>query len=94
MFVGISLTISQAFVMSILYLFLRNVLGRAFSSDTEVIQNVAVLIKLLAISTFLDSIQGILSGARLTLASMSSSMCERQLQFVHAKKVLGKTSQA
>ena len=62
--VGITLTISQACVTSLLYLCLRNVLGRAFSNDIDVIQNVAILLKLVAISSFLDSTQGVLSGVK------------------------------
>ena len=73
--VGMFLTISQACIVSFLYLCFRNVLGRAFSSDVEVIQNVAILIKLLAISSFLDSTQGVLSGINQHALHFSPIVC-------------------
>lgn len=60
--VAAGLTISQAFIVSMLILSFHNVLGHAFSNDLEVIESVAVILQLLAISSILDSCQAVLSG--------------------------------
>ncbi|MCO5581247.1 hypothetical protein L7F22_035125 [Adiantum nelumboides] len=60
--VGEMLTETQACIVSILILLFHRVLGNVFSGDSEVIEAVAVLLKLVAISTFLDSNQAVLSG--------------------------------
>lgn len=60
--VGIAITESQACIVSILVFSFRKVLGHVFSGDDEVIEAVAVMLQLLAISSFLDSSQAVLSG--------------------------------
>ncbi|MCO5603639.1 hypothetical protein L7F22_057790 [Adiantum nelumboides] len=60
--VGETLIQSQALIVSILVLSFHSVLGHVFSGDGEVIEAVAEMLKLLAISSFLDSNQAVLSG--------------------------------
>ncbi|MCO5546996.1 hypothetical protein L7F22_000436 [Adiantum nelumboides] len=62
MLVGGIITETQACIMSILILSFHKVLGSVFSEDSEVIEAVAVLLKLAAISTIFDSTQAVLSG--------------------------------
>ncbi|KAH7287925.1 hypothetical protein KP509_31G003400 [Ceratopteris richardii] len=52
----------QALVISLLILSFHNVMGYIFSGDKQVIQAIAKLLNLAAISSFLDSNQAILSG--------------------------------
>ncbi|KAI5060272.1 hypothetical protein GOP47_0024692 [Adiantum capillus-veneris] len=60
--VGETLTEIQACIVSILVLSFHRVLGHVFSGDSEVIEAVSGMLKLLAISSFLDSNQAVLSG--------------------------------
>jgi MATE family multidrug resistance protein len=86
--VGMLLTISQACITSFLYLWLRGVLGHAFSSDIDVIKNVSMLINLVSISSFLDSTQAVLSGVTLKTAFIifSSMYCTRWSQCAFVRK--------
>lgn len=60
--VAMSLIECEGCVVSILVLAFRKVLGHLFSSDREVIENVAAILQLAAISILLDNTQSVLSG--------------------------------
>ncbi|KAH7293571.1 hypothetical protein KP509_28G031300 [Ceratopteris richardii] len=60
--VVVTITEAEALIISILVLSFHNVLGYIFSGEREVIEVVAKLLQLLAVSSFLDSNQAILSG--------------------------------
>lgn len=57
---GISLL--QATVVASAMLILRDKWGYAFSSQTEIVKAVSVILPLLALGTFMDGIQGVLGG--------------------------------
>ncbi|KAH7444496.1 hypothetical protein KP509_02G079900 [Ceratopteris richardii] len=60
--VSVILTECQGFAISIIVLAFRHSLGHLFSGDAEVIEQVARMLQLLAISSLLDSTQGVFSG--------------------------------
>lgn len=60
--IGMGLTLCQSCIVSITLLSVRKFLGRAFSNDEDVIQYVAAMMPLLAISSVLDNTQAVLSG--------------------------------
>ncbi|KAI5060261.1 hypothetical protein GOP47_0024681 [Adiantum capillus-veneris] len=60
--VAVSLTICQGCCTSMFLLVLCKYLGHIFSSDLNVIESVAAMLQLLALSSLLDSTQGVISG--------------------------------
>jgi MATE family multidrug resistance protein len=59
------MAIIEAAIMGCLLFSMRNVWGRAYSNEKEVINYVASMIPLVAASSILDGIQGALSGSNL-----------------------------
>jgi MATE family multidrug resistance protein len=55
-------TISEGLIMSVLLVSVRYMWGRVYSNEGEVIMYVAKMVLLIAVSTFLDGIQCVLSG--------------------------------
>lgn len=62
MYVAVGLGCLDAVLLSSAFLIFRNVLGKAFSSDEDVIIYMAKIAPVLACSTTLDAISGVLSG--------------------------------
>eukprot|EP00249_Psilotum_nudum_P006116 c19469_g1_i1 orf=562-2037(-) len=60
--VAMVLTSIQSSVIVIFFLLIRNLWGWAFSSDIRVVHEVGRMMPLVAVSIFLDGIQGVLSG--------------------------------
>ncbi|XP_010537481.1 PREDICTED: protein DETOXIFICATION 16 isoform X4 [Tarenaya hassleriana] len=60
--VAITIFISEGIIVSSVLLLIRNVWGYAYSDETQVVVYVAKLMPFLALSTFLDGFQCILSG--------------------------------
>ncbi|MCO5584104.1 hypothetical protein L7F22_038027 [Adiantum nelumboides] len=52
----------EALLVSVAFISLRNVLGKVYSKDEEVIEYIARMMPILGVSSMLDSIQGLLSG--------------------------------
>ena len=61
-YVSISLATMEAVIISGLLLLSRNVLGLAYTNDPAVIHHVSKMVPILAGTTILDGIQGVLSG--------------------------------
>ena len=61
-YVSISLATMEAVFISGLLLLSRNVLGMAYTNDPAVIHHVSKMVPILAGTTILDGIQGVLSG--------------------------------
>jgi MATE family multidrug resistance protein len=60
--IGLGLSSIQALIIASTQLILRNLWGNIFSSSDEVVDYVAKMMPLLAITSFMDGIQGVLSG--------------------------------
>ncbi|KAK9951195.1 hypothetical protein M0R45_006652 [Rubus argutus] len=56
------LSVIEASIVSTTLFFCRYVLGRAFSSEKQVVDYVAVMAPLICLSVFMDSLQAVLSG--------------------------------
>ncbi|KAJ4973054.1 hypothetical protein NE237_006228 [Protea cynaroides] len=56
------MAITEGFIVGIMMIFLRNVWGYAYTNEEEVANYVANMLPVLAVSNFLDGIQGVLSG--------------------------------
>ncbi|MCO5575059.1 hypothetical protein L7F22_028856 [Adiantum nelumboides] len=61
-YVSAGVAACEAILVSIAFISLRNVLGKVYSKDEEVIVYIARMMPILAVSSMLDSIQGLLSG--------------------------------
>jgi MATE family multidrug resistance protein len=62
-YVSVSLAIMEAVLISGMLLLARNVLGMAYTNDPAVIHRISKMVPLLAGTTILDGIQGVLSGS-------------------------------
>lgn len=60
--VAIAMTVLVCLVLVIAMIFLRNVWGNAYSSEEEVVAYIASMLPVLAVSFFIDGINGALSG--------------------------------
>lgn len=60
--VALSLVLAEGIMMVLLMILLRKIWGNLYSSETEVIKYIAAMMPILAISSFLDGIQSVLSG--------------------------------
>ncbi|CAM6050639.1 unnamed protein product [Sphagnum compactum] len=60
--IGLGLSSIQALIIASTLLIVRNLWGNIFSSSDEVVDYVAKILPLLAITSFMDGIQGVLSG--------------------------------
>uniref|UniRef100_A0A7N0UX74 Protein DETOXIFICATION n=2 Tax=Kalanchoe fedtschenkoi TaxID=63787 RepID=A0A7N0UX74_KALFE len=56
------MAISEGVTMGIILILIRNVWGRAYSKDAHIIKYVAAMMPLVALSSFLDGLQCVLSG--------------------------------
>ena len=61
-YVALVVATCEAIVVCTTLMSLRNVLGRAYSNDKEVIEYISTLMPVLAASSVLDSFQGLLTG--------------------------------
>ena len=58
----VMMLISEGLAVAVVTIFIRHVWGRLYSDEDEVVNYVAKLMLLLAISDFLDGFQCVLSG--------------------------------
>ncbi|KAK6925314.1 Multi antimicrobial extrusion protein [Dillenia turbinata] len=56
------MAITEGIIVGLLLILARHILGHAYTSETQVINYLAVMMPLLAITTFLDGLQGVLTG--------------------------------
>ncbi|GAA0186784.1 transporter [Lithospermum erythrorhizon] len=56
------MAITEGLLVGVVLLLIRNVWGRAYSNETEIIKYVATMMPLLATSNFMDGLQCVLSG--------------------------------
>ncbi|KAK7844482.1 protein detoxification 16, partial [Quercus suber] len=57
------MAITEGMLVGLLMILLRNIWGHVYSHEQEVVKYVAVMMPIVALSSFLDGIQGVLSGA-------------------------------
>lgn len=60
--VVLCLAISEGILVGTVLVLIRNILGYAYSNEEEVVKYVAVMMPMIALSHFLDALQGVLSG--------------------------------
>jgi len=60
--VALFLALAEGIIMVSLMILLRNIWGNIYSSETQVVDYVAAMMPILAICSFLDGIQSVLSG--------------------------------
>ncbi|TVU30676.1 hypothetical protein EJB05_22309, partial [Eragrostis curvula] len=60
--VVLCMTLSEGIVLAITMILLRNIWGYAYSSEPEVVQYIARMLPILAVSFFVDGLNGCLSG--------------------------------
>ncbi|KAI9101570.1 hypothetical protein K1719_023814 [Acacia pycnantha] len=60
--VVLGIALSEGTLLLVVMILLRNLLGRVYSDDKEIVRHVASMIPVLAVSSFLDGIQSALSG--------------------------------
>lgn len=60
--VAVSLILAEGIMMVLLMILITKIWGNLYSSETEVIKYIAAMMPILAISSFLDGIQSVLSG--------------------------------
>ncbi|XP_023912822.2 protein DETOXIFICATION 16-like [Quercus suber] len=56
------MAITEGMLVGLLMILLRNIWGHVYSHEQEVVKYVAVMMPIVALSSFLDGIQGVLSG--------------------------------
>ncbi|KAF1859532.1 hypothetical protein Lal_00010116 [Lupinus albus] len=61
-FVVLAMTLIMAIIVGTVIILIRNIWGYAYSNEVEVVKYVAIMMPILAISSFLDSFQCVLSG--------------------------------
>ena len=59
----IVMAIIEGILVGTVLILLRNIWGKAYSSEVEVVKYAAIMFPILAISHFLDAIQCVLSGS-------------------------------
>ncbi|XP_024641533.1 protein DETOXIFICATION 16 isoform X2 [Medicago truncatula] len=60
--VVVVLNITEAFFVGTVMILLRNIWGYAYTKDIEVVKQIAIMLPILAVSYFLDSLQSVLGG--------------------------------
>lgn len=60
--VAVALAVSEALLVAVVLVLIRNVWGRVYSSEEEVVNSVASLMPLLGLSTIFDGLQAVFSG--------------------------------
>ena len=66
------IAISEGTTVALLTILLRNVWGKLYSNEDQVIKYVASMMPLLALSDFLDGFQCVLSGSILIISLLST----------------------
>ena len=56
------MAISEGILVGLIMILVRNIWGRAYSSEADVVSYVAKMMPILAISHLIDGLQGVLSG--------------------------------
>lgn len=56
------LGVTEGIALGVLLIALRNIWGYVFTNEQEVVKYLSVIMPILAISNFMDAIQGVLSG--------------------------------
>lgn len=72
--VMVSIALTEGAVVGISTILVRHIWGRLYSSEGEVVQYVAKMMPLLAVSDFLDGFQCVLSGPQLTNLFCTSAL--------------------
>ena len=62
--VVVVMAVSEGALVGLALVLLRNLIGFAYSSDTEVVKYVATMMPIIAVSNFLDGLQCVLSGLK------------------------------
>jgi len=60
--VVVLLNITEATLVGTVMILLRNIWGYAYTKDIEVVKQIAIMLPILAVSYFLDSLQSVLAG--------------------------------
>lgn len=60
--VAVVMTITEAVLVGLVLILIRNVWGCAYSNEVEVVKYVATMLPILAVSHFLEGLQCVLSG--------------------------------
>jgi MATE family multidrug resistance protein len=60
--VGVCMAAIEALMIGYILFSVRNVWGYAYSNEVEVVEYISTMMPLLVPSTFMDAIQGVLSG--------------------------------
>jgi len=63
LYVVIVMAVTVSILVGLFLILIRNVCGYAYSNEVEVVQYVAIMMPILALSNFLDGLQCVLSGA-------------------------------
>jgi MATE family multidrug resistance protein len=56
------MAIAEGLLNALVMILLRNIWGHVYTHEQEVVKYVAIMMPIVAISSFLDGIQGVLSG--------------------------------
>ena len=81
------MAITEGMLVGLLMILLRNIWGHVYSHEQEVVKYVAVMMPIVALSSFLDGIQGVLSGL---FSSNSNVLVEFMLNFELCSLILKK----
>ena len=72
------MAITEGMLVGLLMILLRNIWGHVYSHEQEVVKYVAAMMPIVALSSFLDGLQGVISGL---FSSNSNVLVEFKLNF-------------